>query len=334
VGLRGCYRRVGTPGGALCLFGEENEDNAKRRFWSVLESYATIQGFEDNGELDLEVLDKNLGIQALSGEEVALTHKIGNNVERTKYADKIIERGKNWEASSGSPLKLLIIDPIARFLGGEENDTESGTRFIQSLEYIAKAFPDAAVVALHHTSKHGSGNLEVTQHDSRGSSALTYGARGQLNLRTMHPKEASNYGIHTDDLDDYVKVVVPASNNTKKHKPVWLKRCEGGVLYTVNLNEGHHTMNEKKTEELRIRIINKLRAEATAGNRYSMSDFSKRFSGVDGELGAGLPTIKSTIKQEIEAGNIENIGSNKYAYLQVSESCTVQSLPKLEDLFR
>src|SRR5690606_14169428 len=80
-------------------------------------------------------------------------------------------------------LKLIIFDPVSRYRGGQENSNEDATRFIEAAERIAKA-TGATVLLLHHANKGSMSAEERNQNAARGASALTDGARWQMNLRT------------------------------------------------------------------------------------------------------------------------------------------------------
>ncbi|MDP7334127.1 MAG: AAA family ATPase [SAR324 cluster bacterium] len=74
---------------------------------------------------------------------------------------------------------LVILDPAAQFNCAEnENDSVQSNIFIRMLRKLTEY--GSTIIIAHHTSKFGSNQSD--QHSSRGSSALTDGARWVLNL--------------------------------------------------------------------------------------------------------------------------------------------------------
>jgi len=76
--------------------------------------------------------------------------------------------------------KLLIIDPLASFASVTETDAESAAQAMGFLRGLAKEH-NVALYLAHHTRKPAAG-VPVTQHDARGSSAITNACREQHGL--------------------------------------------------------------------------------------------------------------------------------------------------------
>ncbi|WP_268885677.1 AAA family ATPase [Fundidesulfovibrio magnetotacticus] len=137
-------------------------------------------------------------------------------------------------------MSLIVLDPLSRFFGGNENDNTLATAFCQLLEKLAKE-TGAAVVCCHHVAK-GVGqtprgfNLEaaLSQEAMRGASGLTGAARWQSNIVAMPAKAAKE---EIDDPDAKNGVYLAAQVSKKNYGPpeskFFLRRGAGGILLPV-----------------------------------------------------------------------------------------------------
>ena len=124
--------------------------------------------------------------------------------------------------------RLVIVDPLRRLHGGDENDSAAMTDMVQALERLARK-TGAAVIVAHHANKvfvSGTGSAATA---SRGSSALTDGVRWQLNLsKPPRDSEASNDSVPSSIVQlEFVK-----TNYLAPQRPVLLRRTFDGVLMT------------------------------------------------------------------------------------------------------
>lgn len=122
--------------------------------------------------------------------------------------------------------RLIIVDPLRRLHGGDENDSSAMTDVVQTLERLARQ-TGAAVVVAHHANKvfvSGAGNAASA---SRGSSALTDGVRWQLNLSRPpgDSEEGSDGALRSIAQLEFVK-----TNYLAPQRPVLLRRTFDGVL--------------------------------------------------------------------------------------------------------
>lgn len=83
---------------------------------------------------------------------------------------------------------LLVIDPLAQFAPCAETDHESASTVMSYFKKLASA-SNSVLYFAHHTRKPGAGR-EVSQHDARGSSAITNALREQHGL----PKDPDGTG--------------------------------------------------------------------------------------------------------------------------------------------
>jgi RecA-family ATPase len=114
----------------------------------------------------------------------------------------------------------VVLDTLTRFAGGDtEKDSAQATRFIQAVESLCKAPGSPTVLVAHHTNKISRQEGAATSSsNSRGSSALTDGARWVANLESLS--------------DESAKLTITKSNYAMSGPPVMLARdsANGGLL--------------------------------------------------------------------------------------------------------
>lgn len=97
---------------------------------------------------------------------VALTFGEGGTIRRTSSVASplLVELRATLDAGGPDPWALVIIDPLARFHAGEENDNGAAARLVGALESLRDTRDRPAVIVAHHTSKGST--------DARGASAF------------------------------------------------------------------------------------------------------------------------------------------------------------------
>lgn len=127
--------------------------------------------------------------------------------------------------------RLLFLDTLRSFHGGDENDGSQMSVLIGSLRALA-ARTGCAIVFLHHTNKAatlaGQGDI---QQAGRGSSVLTDNIRWQSFLAGMTPAEARTYNVDTDQRGYFVRFGLSKQNYGRLYDDRWFRRREDdGVL--------------------------------------------------------------------------------------------------------
>jgi RecA-family ATPase len=147
------------------------------------------------------------------------------------------------DAAKGA--KLVIIDPLRQFHGGDENDSAAMNDVVLALRQVARQ-SGAALVFAHHANKAAtlSGQGEVAG-AARGSSALTDGVRWQVNLSKPTKEQAQQRGIAADARGRYLLLDVAKTNYAPPRDTVMLERLPGGVLATCRLQEPSQTMRAR-----------------------------------------------------------------------------------------
>lgn len=88
--------------------------------------------------------------------------------------------------AEGQPVRMVIIDTVARNMGGDENSTQDMNQFIEHIDALLRHPHKAAVVLVHHSSKASPGQ-------ARGSTAL----RGALD---------AEYQVEMDGASKMIKL--------------------------------------------------------------------------------------------------------------------------------
>ena len=199
------------PGKVIFLAGEESDRLLAERIRNLLQ-------LDEQGDPSLH---DNLVLLPMGGESCTLLA----NGRPTSLYDEL--RGIALGAC------LLIIDPLRRMHGGDENNSSDMTRFVVAMEQLAKA-TGAAVVGLHHANR-ASGADTSSQNASRGSSALVDGSRWQLNLSRMDEKTAEQHLISEAERPQYVALDFAKTNYLPPRPRCWLKRGLGGRFSLAQL---------------------------------------------------------------------------------------------------
>jgi RecA-family ATPase len=127
----------------------------------------------------------------------------------------------------GSDIGLVIVDPVARFRGGEENLAADATRFVQALQQIRDHL-NTAVLCLHHVNK-GAGT-GGNQNNARGSSAFIDGVRLVFQLNTLLEPEIRKLYGSPSALPQLLTLQSVKSNYGKPAEPMVLARRDNGSL--------------------------------------------------------------------------------------------------------
>ena len=161
-------------------------------------------------------------------------------------------------------LRLIVIDPAARFRGGEENAAEDTTRFVEAIETLAKR-TGAAVLVVHHTNKVSMQGGEQNQSASRGSSALTDGVRLQINSWYPKPDELKLLGASWNRWNTSSRrsprptTRLGASRSTSS-------RDDAGRLFPVDLENQKKSLDVARIEQI-VEIVRRGNLAAGASRR-------------------------------------------------------------------
>lgn len=181
------------------------------------------QAVELNG-VSVEQLIERLVIVPAGGLETNIC-----NADDTALFDELVA------LTAGSD--LIVLDPIRRFHGGDENSSADMTRLVQKLEILA-ARAKATVLCAHHMNKSAAtAEFGEAQQAARGSSALTDGVRWQANLLPLNIEAAKRHGIAHDDRTSHVRLLLSKSNYGPPLPELLLRRTANGCFEAANPSE-------------------------------------------------------------------------------------------------
>lgn len=205
---------AGRQGKVVVLAGEESERMLAERIRALIRL----------DEQANPALYDNLLLLPMAGEQCGLLAE----GRPTSIYDELAE------IAQGS--RLIVVDPVRRMHGGDENSSFDMTRFVVAMEQLAKS-TGAAVLGIHHANRASSADAS-SQNAARGSSALVDGARWQLNLSRMDEKTAGTLMVSEAERSLYVAVDFAKTNYLAPQPRCWLKRQPGGRLMLTTLNPG------------------------------------------------------------------------------------------------
>jgi len=188
-----------------------------------------------NDPTALALLKENMKVICATGHDLRLCSKEQQERTNTKFYDSLYEQTRGID-----DLRLVVLDPLSRFHGEDENDNGAGTDIIKLLERIANT-TNAAVIVLHHVTKNAGYtmrrfNLEAAMHQdaARGASGLTNGVRWQCNLFGLPVSDAKKcLNVEHANFGQYLALKVSKKNYGKPEAIHFLERVQNGVLRPV-----------------------------------------------------------------------------------------------------
>lgn len=290
---------VVEEGGVLIVSAEDSKEIAIHPRLSVIRKRWEREGLitEENRDHVLGLLKKNLKILDRTAFNNMLTAKTAGAVHQTDIPQKIIDM-----VSEFANLKLIILDPLSRFDGGEVNDNADATRLIEAAEKIRKE-TGATVLLTHHVSKSSMRDQELGQEMARGASALVDGARWVAAMRTMTPKEAAELNVSPDDAERFVRLRSIKSNYTAPWKGVWLQRGEGGALSLARF-ESDHVSREERAQEEYSSLLTRIRALLEEKGPLAVRDIEGLYAGLNRRLKASDKSVRKAIRRALDEGDL------------------------------
>lgn len=206
------------------LFGEDDDDVIASR---AIYAKRAISEYADPEYQSL--LSKNVYTYGLVGHDMRIS------VE-DRYEIRDGEFMKSLEIFCTGK-RLVVVDPLARLMDGDENDNRAAGAMMNRLVGIAHR-TRCAILIIHHISKGGaSKNAESDPDDwasARGASALTTSVRFQLNFRPVIQKEFERLCEPGEELDSakplYVALTATKVNYGPWPERAFLKKVAGGAL--------------------------------------------------------------------------------------------------------
>jgi RecA-family ATPase len=215
-----------THRGAVVYMGfEDPPDEIRRRMYRIHERRhdALVRAGEVKRAARLKRwLFQNFHAVSLAGKQLHLTALEKNVAVQTPALHALIEKLRGV-----GPLELVILDPMARLHGADENANATGTVIINAAERISREL-NCTVLILHHTGKASAARDDA--YAARGASGIADAARVVLRLRACNEVELKRLGNVSEEeaARGVLKLIHAKSNYSPRVNDLWLKRNESG----------------------------------------------------------------------------------------------------------
>jgi RecA-family ATPase len=211
-----------TQGVAVYIALEENENSLWRRLFKIIADEVHRMQSEGLSAASIEQFhaDHQANLFPVPGAGVEM-HLIQATKGDVGTNEQVIER--LIEKMPPSPV-LIVMDPIARVNGTDENANHVSTALINAGERIAQK-TGAAFVYMHHVPKAAIKNRDVSMNAARGGSALIAGARSSIRLAPVTDGEQfGNVPKEVIAAGDLVECIHNKLNDGKKCDRFYLRR--------------------------------------------------------------------------------------------------------------
>ncbi len=202
----------------LYIGAEDPEWKLHRRIHLIAKKWGLLQSQD---------LINNLAVYSAVGKIEPLLMLNNNNPITTlsyEWLQKTIE--------SINDLELLILDPMSRLYGLNENDNAHGTAWIQCLERLNQTY-NLSTWFSHHEPKSASQNRNLKDSTGRGAGSIRDGCRGSISMREMTDSDGKKYEVNPRE---FIELDISKANYTAKlPSSIFLKRGDGGLLEPANL---------------------------------------------------------------------------------------------------
>lgn len=276
-----------TTGQVLCLMAEDDTDELHRRVNHFCKGLSNEQ---------MALLMKNLFVKSMVAMDNLITKKQpSGEVTTGDYLERLL-----MTVTQFNDLKMIVIDPVSRFRGGDENTAQDATRFVEAVEQLAQ-ITGATVLVIHHANKASTSN-GASQNSARGSSAFIDGIRWAMEVRTMSEQEYKDFKINDLSRHHYMSARVVKNNyGPPQGDDIWLYRGENGLLTHVPNIDGLKGLSEARRNR---EIVRTIVADAHQGKYHSITSFKDSYAGKDAKFNLGKDSLGKVINQLIDAGKL------------------------------
>lgn len=296
---------VSEPGGVFIVNAEDDREEMGRRFHAIVEH---MRRYDELTPSDESKLRDRLFLKDVVGWDNRVMSITKNGVDLTDVGDRIAEAAKKIP-----DIRLIILDAASRFRGGEENDNDHQTRFVEVMERIRKA-TGATVIAVHHMNKEGvrAGTSKLSMDMMRGGQGFIDGLRWGAAMACMGKDEAKKFeNIDEEDARDYVRVDLVKGNYGPGWQGMWLRREDGGVLARAYIEP---IDNAKKRGEADYSVVLPMIVQEIAIAEETGNPLTKRklrdLAVKDKRFGVGKGRMEGMVARAIDEKFIRIIGKD------------------------
>ncbi len=212
---------IPKPRGVVLVSVEDDREEFHRRMTSALDLRYSGESCDWRKDLRAE-LAKHIRYVDLRGiTKPHLGTELRDRIART--AERVADPG------------LVLIDPLGRFTPPDTqiNSQEGAALVVNEIDAIRQVTGATTLTAYHVTKQAVRDGGELQSGASSGSLQLEDLSRWVLNLKSLNPKEANDYGLDTQGYS-YVQAAVTKTNYTPPlSSPLVFRRGKGGALIHV-----------------------------------------------------------------------------------------------------
>lgn len=230
--------RPDGPKRVIYLCGEEPAEILHERIYEVSRAMGVFGEGDPTGEKGRLLLENFRPVPMVGTDRVLIAKdQMGNPAGTDTY------RWLDDSLSGMGGVDLLVIDPLSRFYGLDENDNPSGTAFVACLEALVKRHR-TGIIFLHHSAKAVTAaqdknkRREETKDKGRGAGAFHDGVRLMLSICSMM---ASDIGVleENETQSEFIEVKhVKANYSRAWGKPYFFQKGPGLLLSPFDPDEG------------------------------------------------------------------------------------------------
>lgn len=264
------------PYKVLFIGGEDKAKGLHRRIYRAVHA----MGCAGPGNQDREQRFRdNFDAVSLVGENRVMIDLDANGNARTSDVYK-------WLSDSIGHMpgvEIVMIDPLNRFYGQNENDSAMASFWVSMLEGLVLDQDLKLCLFSHHISKADRKDGSVRTLSGRGSGAFTDNARFCLSIAPMTTTEGRDANVNPAD---YVSAWIFKNNDGPKWaSEEYFKRGEHGILEPVEL--------KRTNPEARATTL--VRALVECGTELTRRDLEK--GSTDKKKGAAVAAIRKNLKE-------------------------------------
>jgi len=197
-----------------------------------------ISGEDDQVELDLRLWSIGNGDYPEKFHAASVVGRVGPLMELGQNGNPQKSKWFTWLKKTiqvHDGLDVLILDPMSRFYGLNENSNEAATSFVAMLESLSIEY-GLNILFLHHVNKNSNTEVGLTKNMGRGASAFNDGLRFVIGMKPIEQFDANQLGVD-DDMKLYFKMDLTKTNNSGElSSPIYFKKDpDTGVPEYVDL---------------------------------------------------------------------------------------------------
>ena len=307
-GLCGPLWKPQVPVPVLVLTAEEHAHDLHRRIWAIVQSLRLSERCKG-------WLLANFHVRSLRGHDNLLLVREPGSL-RWRPTDQATRIRQLCAEIDG--LGLVIIEPVSRFRGSDENDAAAASALVAWMENLSEE-RDCTVLTAAHVAKWSRQESELTQDSIRGSSALVDGARWGAIMRRMQPAEAEKLGLSRDERRSKIQLAIPKANNSAGHDNKWLEQMNNGVLRLVSLHSAERPAERGSPEEEYLRVVSEVSTFILShpDEQWTIGGLERSHAGVSGVFRCGQKALRAILGRAVEEGRLTTAEGRGQGYLGV-----------------